>query len=91
MSIHAIIDYALQQNASDIILTGESYPCIKVHGEIQKLTEYEYISKETSKKIFEAITNEQQKKLFEAQKELDFALEIASLGRFRVNVFLQRE
>ena len=36
------------------------------------------------------ILNDDQRRLFEEQRDLDFAIEIGELARFRVNVFNQR-
>jgi twitching motility protein PilT len=78
-----------QQNASDLHLTTGSPPILRLHGEIVKLEYHDLSGEECQGLIFEILT-EKQKKLFMEKWELDCSYSLEGVGRFRVNVFVQR-
>jgi len=77
------------QGASDLHLTSGSAPYMRIDGEMVKQN-YKSVSAETCKSLIFEILNESQKELFEGQLDLDFSYPLNSVGRFRVNVFMQR-
>lgn len=91
MNIGKILKEAINQNASDIILTSGNKPSIKTRGEVKPLDGYEKIEKDSFKEDIFSIMTEKQKKDFLANKELDFSITVEWLARFRVNVFSQRD
>jgi twitching motility protein PilT len=78
-----------QQNASDLHLSTGSPPFLRLHGEMVKLNYHNLSAEECQGLIFE-ILNDKQKKLFVEDWELDCSYALAGVGRFRVNVFMQR-
>jgi Tfp pilus assembly pilus retraction ATPase PilT len=46
MLIPKILKLALDNNASDIILSGDSKPCLKINGDVQYLDEFDIFSAE---------------------------------------------
>lgn len=78
-----------QQGASDLHLTSGSAPYMRIHGDMIKLN-YKTVSAETCQSLIFEILNEKQKALFNEAWDLDLSYPLAGVGRFRVNVFMQR-
>ena len=77
------------QGASDLHLTSGSAPYMRVDGEMVKQN-YKSVTAETCKSLIFEILTESQKEAFEHQPDLDFSYPLNGVGRFRVNVFMQR-
>lgn len=78
-----------QQHASDLHLSSGSAPYLRVHGEMVKLN-YREVSNEICQSLIFQILTEKQRELFAENLELDFSYPLPEVGRFRVNVFMQR-
>jgi len=78
-----------QQGASDLHLTSGSAPYMRIHGDMVKLN-YRNVSEETCHSLIFEILNEKQKELFTEEWDLDLSYPLNGVGRFRVNVFMQR-
>ncbi|HXT62624.1 MAG TPA: type IV pilus twitching motility protein PilT [Pyrinomonadaceae bacterium] len=78
-----------QQNASDLHLTSGSAPFMRINGEMVKQN-FKSVSAETCQGlVFEVLTDNQKEK-FNENLDLDFSYPLPGVGRFRVNVFMQR-
>jgi twitching motility protein PilT len=77
------------QDASDLHLTSGSAPYMRIHGEMVKLN-YRDVSAETCHTLIHEILSANQKEMFEERQDIDFSYPLHNLGRFRVNVFMQR-
>ena len=81
----------IERKASDLHLTVGNPPMIRLHGSIMPMDETAApLSQEDVHASFYDILTEDQRKRLERDKELDFALELRNVGRFRVNVFYTR-
>jgi len=78
-----------QQGASDLHLTSGSSPYMRIHGDMVKLN-YRNVSAETCQSLIFEILTEKQKELFNENWDLDLSYPLSGVGRFRVNVFMQR-
>jgi twitching motility protein PilT len=78
-----------QQNASDLHLSSGSTPYLRVHGEMVKLN-YREVPHDVCQSLIFQILNEPQRQLFTENWELDSSYPLSGIGRFRVNVFMQR-
>jgi twitching motility protein PilT len=78
-----------QQGASDLHLTSGSAPYMRIHGDMVKLN-YKSVSPETCQSLIFEILTDKQKELFKEEWDLDLSYPLAGVGRFRVNVFMQR-
>jgi twitching motility protein PilT len=78
-----------QHNASDLHLSSGSAPYLRVHGQMMKLN-YREVSNEVCQSLIFQILSDKQKELFNENWELDFSYPLPEVGRFRVNVFMQR-
>ena len=83
--LHELID----RGGSDLHLTAGSPPRIRIDGDLL-ITEHEKLDPEASQQIIYSILNNEQIARFEKDLELDLSFGISGLGRFRVNVFMQR-
>jgi twitching motility protein PilT len=89
MDIAELLLMTVDRNGSDLHLTVGSPPCIRIHGDVEP-TEFPPLSREDTHDILMDIMNDTQKARFEETNDLDFALELAGCGRFRVNAFRTR-
>lgn len=78
-----------QQGASDLHLSTGSPPCLRLHGEMVKLQYHDMSNEECQALIFE-ILSEKHRNQFIENWELDCSYSLPGIGRFRVNVFMQR-
>jgi twitching motility protein PilT len=79
-----------QHGASDLHLTSGSAPFMRVNGKMVKLN-YRDVSQEVCQGLIFEILTENQKEIFLREWDLDLSYPLDGVGRFRVNVFLQRK
>src|SRR4051794_10545778 len=87
MNKHDLIDFlvlATQQGASDLHLTAGASPMMRVGGVIQPLAEEALSAEDTRRLVIDALKEGQRAKL-ENEWQLDFALQVDGIGRFRGN------
>ena len=81
----------IERNASDLHLTVGNPPMLRLHGSIQPISgSAEPLTQEDLHASLYDILTEEQRKRLERDKELDFALELKNIGRFRANMFYTR-
>jgi len=91
LKLDKIFRTALEYKASDIYITTGSKPILRINGDLVRIKEHEPLSKKLAEEYLLEIMNEQQKKKFQKSLDLDFSIDIESIARFRVNMFVQRE
>lgn len=79
----------IEQEGSDIYLTHDAKPSMKVHGKLVALDDHVFRENEV-KTIAYALLQAEQIRDFEKNMELNLALARDGIGRFRVNLFWQR-
>src|SRR6187401_1118460 len=84
-----LLKTTMELGGSDLHLTTNSPPQVRVHGELQRLPLPELTAAETKQLVYSVLTD-LQKKRFEESLELDFSFGIRGMARFRCNVFNQR-
>src|SRR5438874_55210 len=84
-----LLKTTVEAGGSDLHLTTDSPPQVRVHGHLQRLQMPDLTPAETKQLIYSVLTDAQ-KKRFEETMELDFSFGIRGLARFRCNVFNQR-
>jgi twitching motility protein PilT len=87
MNAHDLIDFlvlAAKQGASDLHLTAGAPPMLRVAGVIQPLTE-EPLSAEDTRRLVIDVLKEGQRAKLENDWQIDFALQVGDLGRYRGN------
>ena len=77
------------QGASDLHMAGGSVPYMRINGEMVKLN-YRSVSAETTQSLIFEILNETQREHFEENWDIDLSYALQGVGRFRANIFMQR-
>ncbi len=89
VTLTQLLKTMVEQNGTDLHITTNSPPQIRLHGKLIPLKLAPFTPTDTKKMIY-SILNDSQKQRFEEQLELDFSFGIKNLARFRANVFYQR-
>src|SRR6185436_12206849 len=84
-----LLKIVVELEGSDLHITTNTPPQVRVHGHLQRLPVPDLQPAETKQLAYSVLTDAQ-KKRFEESSELDFSFGIRGLGRFRCNVFNQR-
>lgn len=89
MDIEKLLKAMIDKSASDLFITADMPPSMKINGQLTPLSSTP-ISAEVSRKIVLSLMNEEQRREFSDNKELNFAIAPKGLGRFRCSAFYQR-
>ena len=87
--INDLLKLMISRNGSDLFITAEFPPAIKVDGKVTKLSPQPLTMVHTQA-LARSIMSDKQAADFERTKECNFAISPASVGRFRVNAFVQQ-
>src|SRR5579862_8477870 len=79
----------VEKKASDLFFTSNAPIKIKIEGRIMPVNK-QVLTPETVRQTAYALMTSAQREYFMNEWELDFAVSEPGLGRFRVNVFMQR-
>jgi twitching motility protein PilU len=77
------------QKASDLFITAGMPPSMKLHGKIAPITQSPLTPQQARDLVLNVMTPPQREE-FERTHECNFAIGVASVGRFRVSCFYQR-
>jgi twitching motility protein PilT len=91
LHINDLLDLVLQYRGSDLHLTSGSPPVVRVHGDLLPLTHLPMLNGSQIRQMVFSILTQKQREKFEAELELDTSYALPGKGRFRVNVFVQRD
>jgi len=81
----------VEMSGSDLHLTVDTPPQVRVHGHLQRLTDQAVLTPAETKNLAYSVLTDDQKKRFEQTKELDCSFGLKAINaRFRCNVFNQR-
>jgi len=89
IKIDTLLQEVVERLASDLFLKAGCRPSFRIDGVIQNST-YPELSVEEVQSIAFNLMNETQIRHFEENPEMDLAIGIRGVGRFRVNIFRQR-
>ncbi len=87
--INDLLKLMISRNGSDLFITSEFPPAVKVDGKITKVSP-QPLSGSHTMALARSIMNDRQAADFERSKECNFAISPAGIGRFRVNAFVQQ-
>jgi twitching motility protein PilT len=83
------LEEMVRQGASDLHLKAGRPPVIRVDGEL-RTTDFAALRPDDLRRAADQILSARQREVFADKKEMDFAVGVQGLGRFRTNVFQQR-
>ncbi|MBA4340513.1 MAG: type IV pili twitching motility protein PilT [Methylibium sp.] len=87
--INDLLRLMVSRRGSDLFLTADFPPAIKVDGKVTKVSPQPLTGNHTLQ-LARSIMNDKQAAEFERSKECNFAISPAGIGRFRANAFLQQ-
>ncbi|MFN8005970.1 MAG: type IV pilus twitching motility protein PilT [Terriglobia bacterium] len=90
VSLSELLKKMTEMGGSDLHLTTNSPPQVRVDGHLRPLTEYPVLTAPDTKQLAYSVLTDAQKHRFEEQMEIDFSFGIKNMSRFRANVFNQR-
>ncbi len=89
MDINAFLKLMAEKEASDLFFSVGAPPSIKIKGTTLSLSE-KILQPGEVKKLAYTIISDVQKAEFEGQMELNFAINLEGIGRYRINLYRQR-
>jgi len=88
-NIHTLFKILLDFNATDLHLAAGAPPGMRINDELKRLSMPNITSAEMKDFIAEILTKDQIE-TFERERELDFVISLTDTGRFRMNIYRQR-
>ena len=89
ITMHHLLVEAIERKASDLHLTQNAPPILRIDGELE-LLDLPALTPVDSQRMIYSILNDAQKAVFEEKWELDLSVDVGDVGRFRVNIHRQR-
>src|SRR5579885_2079776 len=89
LDLNDLLQFTVEHRGSDLHLKVGSPPHVRVDGHLM-VTSFDAVTPADTEKIAFSILPPDRSEEFLASSDTDFALSVAGLGRFRVNVFRQR-
>jgi len=89
MELKDLLKVMVDKDGSDLFLSTGAPPSMKAHGRLIAMTD-KVLPPGYTRKIANQIMNEDQRTEFEEKLEMNLALMEEGIGRFRVNIFVQR-
>ena len=87
--INDLLKLLVSRGGSDLFITAEFPPAIKVDGKVTKVSPQPLTANHTLT-LARSVMNDKQAAEFERTKECNFAISPGGIGRFRVNAFIQQ-
>jgi twitching motility protein PilT len=89
MNLKQMLVEMLNRKASDLHIRVGNRPHLRVNGQLEQIAT-DPVTIDLMDQIVSQILNEKQLERFNRKHEMDLALSVAKLGRFRINLFRQR-
>jgi twitching motility protein PilT len=89
ITLHELLKTMVDRGATDLHVTTNSPPVIRVHGDLERLALPPLTAPDTKRLAYSVLTDAQKHRLEENQ-ELDLSFGVKGLARFRGNIFYQR-
>ncbi|RMG91551.1 MAG: PilT/PilU family type 4a pilus ATPase [Zetaproteobacteria bacterium] len=87
--IQQLLKIMVAKQASDLYITASLPPSLRINGEVRPINDIALTPSQTAA-LAHFIMNEKQRREFEEVHEMNLALSYPNIGRFRVNIFVQR-
>jgi twitching motility protein PilT len=85
-----LLQLLINLNGSDLLITTNTPPRMRVNGALTTLSEYPILTAEDTKNYAYSVMSDEQKAVFKNQQEIDLSIGVLGISRFRVNIFDQR-
>ncbi len=90
ITMEELLRTMVERGGSDLHISAGSTPRTRIDGSLIEIPQTEVLGPEQTKKLVYSVLDNQQIARFEQDLELDMSFGLAGVGRFRVNVFYQR-
>ena len=91
LHLNELLSIQLDRGGSDLHLTAGSPPQIRVHGKLERLNDFPILKPAELRRMIYSILTEKQREKLEETLELDASHPVPGRGRFRMNVYFQRD
>jgi twitching motility protein PilU len=88
--LHKLLTVMNQQGGSDLFISADFPPSMKHQGAMKPLSQQK-LTPDITRALALSIMNDKQKGEFERDMESNFAISLAGVCRFRINVFVQQQ
>jgi twitching motility protein PilT len=89
MEINELLLLCIEKRASDLHITENEPPILRIDGKLYR-TGLSSLTKHETKQMIYSVLHGSQKEMFEKELELDFSLSLPGMDRFRVNIHMQK-
>ncbi|MBB6343165.1 twitching motility protein PilU [Pseudomonas fluvialis] len=89
MDLTAMLKILANQDGSDLYLSTGAPPCAKFNGVLKPLSS-DALKPGEVEQIARGVMDEEQRQQFERELEMNLAMSVPGVGRFRINIFRQR-
>jgi len=89
LNLHQLLKILVESNGSDLHITTNTPPQIRVDGKMTPL-DFPPLNQVETKQLCYSVLTDAQKHKFEEENELDLSFGVKGLSRFRGNIFVQR-
>ncbi|MFD1121781.1 PilT/PilU family type 4a pilus ATPase [Methylophilus flavus] len=87
--VNDLLKLMVTKKASDLFITAGFPPAMKIDGKLTPVSSQTLNTQQTAE-IARAVMNDKQAQEFQTTRECNFAISMSTVGRFRVNAFIQR-
>lgn len=91
MEIIDLLRLSVEKGASDLHIAAGQRPILRIDGDLMSIKEMPILDAEMTKELIYSVLMPEQQKTLEDNLEIDFAIAIHNLSRFRVNAFHQNK
>ena len=89
MNIESYLKYMAKQGASDLFLTTGAAPSIKIQGELKPISDTR-LQPGVTREIAYTLMSAEQVETFERELEMNLGMSLQDIGRYRINIYMQR-
>jgi len=90
LKIENLLEEVIRQDASDLHITVDAPPTLRVDGSLKPVDGYEPLKEADVEKLVFSVVDDAQKEILLKDKEVDFSFAFGDIARFRANAFHQK-
>jgi len=90
MNLNELFRIMIEKEASDLYIRTHAYPRARINGKVQSIGDKTFTKDEVMGAAILLLANDQRRREFKEKMDIDFIHEEKGVGRFRINIFIQR-
>lgn len=91
MNIHDLLQMVVDKGASDLHIIVGMKPTLRIDGDLLPVEEAPVLSPSQSEALVAPLLTAEQKQYLAVNKEIDLGYQFKDMGRFRINVYTQKD